>query len=527
MINPLAVAIYLGRKFKDSEKAKHRSEDYLDARLAELDPPVKFYRKPRKHQKACFLLGLNYTGYAFWLDQGLGKTGLSLDLAWYFAKRDGFRSLVLVPYGNQVAEWASSEGPIHRPDLRTVGVSGTPLERAHTFWEAEADLVVCTYAGFLTFLCGRVAVEDENGETKRNKMVLDPELVEKALARFQVIFADEATQLANAQSTAFKILRKMREGGLPRLYELTGTPFGDDPHLLWSQYYLVDLGETLGATLGIFRAAFFTTKRNFFGGFEYKFKKSLEPLLKRFVRNRAIRYVSEEVEDLPPVIGGLVSKTGFVVRKATLHKATVAYFEQAVKDLRAARGNYTETENAWHRLRRISSGYLLPKNEVGEELPLIFPINPKLDLLLSMIEQVDTSRQIMVFCYYRKTVEIVAEALKKRKLTVSTIYGKQAEKAQLAELGKFRTGKTRILVANEAAAYGLNIQCASVVLVFESPTKPIVRRQMEKRAWRFGQTRRVFIYDLVTEMTGDEKILKALAEGKDVFDGILRGSDVC
>jgi hypothetical protein len=44
---------------------------------------------------------------------------------------------------------------------------------------------------------------------------------------------------------------------------LSGTPFGKEVEDIWSQFYLIDFGETLGTTKGLFLEAFFNSQKNF------------------------------------------------------------------------------------------------------------------------------------------------------------------------------------------------------------------------------------------------------------------------
>ena len=519
MINPASVAEFLARKLADSNRTKVLPEEVLDAHLAALDPPPTFVTTPRQCQKATFLLCVKYPGYANWLEQGLGKTWIMLNLAAYLARRDGARTLVLVPYGSQLEEWTDREAPKHRPDIVVRAVDGAPEARFNIFWNVEATVIVVTYAAFLSFVCDRVETEEE---TKR-KMVFDVKRLKQLLLRFQVIVADEsANQLGSHQSLTFKTLKKLRDLGLARFYPLSGTPFGNDPGALWSQMYLVDRGETLGPTLGIFRGAYFSTKPNFWGGFKHTFKKGMTEHLHRTLAHRSIRYTADEVEDLPPLTGGITSGTGLMLRGTSIHAETLAYYEQIVKELKAVHGKYVETENAWHRLRRISSGYLLPKDDAGEEHPLVFPINPKLDLLLELLAEVDPARQVIVFCTYRYTVTLLVEALRKAKFKVSSLSG-SGGKAGQKSVADFIAGRTRILVANSAGMYGLNLQCANIVIFFETPAGPQDRRQAEKRIHRGDQALPCFVWDLIVKGTADLKILRALEAGQDIFKEVLSG----
>jgi SNF2 family DNA or RNA helicase len=65
---------------------------------------------------------------------------------------------------------------------------------------------------------------------------------------------------------------------------------------------------------------------------------------------------------------------------------------------------------------------------------------------------------------------------------------------------------------------GLNIQCASVVIICEPQLKPSIENQAISRSYRMGQTRKVLVYRLLSEGTIDEKIIDLLEQKQIIFD---------
>ena len=64
---------------------------------------------------------------------------------------------------------------------------------------------------------------------------------------------------------------------------------------LWTQFYLMDSGETFTKNFYYFRNIFFTKFRAPWGVYSYNFKKKLEPIVAAKIKNRSIRYEEEEV----------------------------------------------------------------------------------------------------------------------------------------------------------------------------------------------------------------------------------------
>ena len=64
----------------------------------------------------------------------------------------------------------------------------------------------------------------------------------------------------------------------------------------------------------------------------------------------------------------------------------------------------------------------------------------------------------------------------------------------------------------------LNIQAASVVVLCEPQFKPSIKNQAISRAYRMGQTRKVFVHRLLCTDTIDERIMQILANKQRIFD---------
>ena len=69
---------------------------------------------------------------------------------------------------------------------------------------------------------------------------------------------------------------------------------------------------------------------------------------------------------------------------------------------------------------------------------------------------------------------------------VSVTGGMTAEAKDNA-VQKFTSGEARLFIGQyEAASVGLNLQCASHVVMVEVPWSPSIGAQAEDRAWRYG-----------------------------------------
>jgi len=144
-ISAQIVQAFLDRKLSDSDTAKRFTDEALDAKIRNLQPYPVMYTQPRRHQKISFLLSLQYPNYAIFLDPGLGKSKVMLDL-YAYRVRCGLirRCLVLVPNTVLIGNWYE-QIETHQPEL-SMGVSDSGVD---VFWDEDVQVVICTYAMFL------------------------------------------------------------------------------------------------------------------------------------------------------------------------------------------------------------------------------------------------------------------------------------------------------------------------------------------------------------------------------------------
>ncbi len=95
----------------------------------------------------------------------------------------------------------------------------------------------------------------------------------------------------------------------------------------------------------------------------------------------------------------------------------------------------------------------------------------KHQLLLHLLEE-RTTGQVLVFTRTRDTATYLTEFLKARGLSVDDLHGGKPQDRRDKSLTRFRDGKTRILVATNVAARGLDIRGIRHVINFDVPEDP-------------------------------------------------------
>lgn len=539
-----AVRAFEKRKRRDYRRYKK----YNLAKLVELRdklrtrPPI--WNGLRTHQKACLLIGARNRKFAFFLDTGMGKTFLTLALYRYWRKwiieRDyerpdsewsekPHRWLVLVPNKTNKGGWVEQVKE-HAPKLKIMPLVGSSEDKWQALAEMDEDtphLVVETFAGLMHMLSDFVpdkrrsakAINKTRGkDNKKQRLKWSAKKIDQLCKLIDGLILDESIVIMRKTSLphkiCYQIIKRLGDEGFA--YELNATPFGRDPEPVWGQIHLLDKGHSLGETLGLFRAAFYTEKKGRAGFPEFVFDKKRSPLLHEYLADRSISYEADE-GDLP--------KVQPVPIHVDLPEDAEFYAEEAKRQIIAAKGNYTESKNAFMRMRQVSSGWIGYKDDdTGQRASVNFKPNAKLEALIEYIETINQSYKWIVFHEFNYSGKLITDELSKLKIKHEWVYGKTKD----PEGGVYRfvndPSVKGLVLSNTAGSYGLNLQIAKYGLYFEAPVSPIIRYQTRKRYERqYSPHKTVFRVDFVVRGTYDQTILDFHEQGADLFEAIVRG----
>ena len=198
-----------------------------------------FKTKCLDHQARAFCLGITNKSFIFPLDMGLGKTKLAIDLIVNRAESSK-RALVICPpavmhhWSKQVSEHS---------DLTCDVVAGSAGRKQTIFLGSKANILIVSISWIFSYL----------------NRIISGELVNRVLGLiedFSHLVIDEGHLLRNPESVGFNACCRFFSD-IEYRYILTGTPFGNRPEGIWSQYFLLDKGETYGDNYEMFLLEFF------------------------------------------------------------------------------------------------------------------------------------------------------------------------------------------------------------------------------------------------------------------------------
>jgi SNF2 family DNA or RNA helicase len=145
----------------------------------------------------------------------------------------------------------------------------------------------------------------------------------------------------------------------------------------------------------------------------------------------------------------------------------------------------------------------------------------KLELLLEMIStQLAEGRRILVFSSFARMLALISEALLGRGVGHVTLTGATPDRQK--PIDAFQSGRADVfLISLKAGGTGLNLTGANTVIHYDPWWNPAAQAQATDRAYRIGQTKPVFAYNLIAAGSVEERMLALQRHKRRLADAIL------
>ena len=485
--------------FREIVKIERESIDWFNV---EIDPNVWNVSRPETLATPDSITGLNATLYPYqkagvaWMQQtlrlrgglilademGLGKTLQLIATMLAFHSESSIQGLIVCPT-SLLVNW---QREIHRfAPLVNVLIHTGPQRVGIAAQLSDVDLVLTTY-----------------------DTVVQDELLLKSVA-WNWIICDEAQAVKNPHSKRRKALSNLTA---QYLIPVTGTPVETSLSDLWS---LLDLAiEGVLGSLDEFEEAYQDDIES-----ASKLSQYVDALILR-------RRVSDVAKDLPERFD-IEVPVELSARDAALYEEVrqdaLAEFEQSGAlvastrlELMVAHPWILENEaesDFWQMVtydRLISDGGAL---------------NAKLQRTQELLEEAFAcGNKVLLFARFNRVFPIVkALTSRAQNLYLNQINGETEAVRRQEIVDEFteHTGPALLVLNPKAAAAGLNITAATVVIHFTQYWNPALDMQASARAHRRGQERPVTIYRIFFVNTLEEVMLERSAQRREMGDAIL------
>jgi SNF2 family DNA or RNA helicase len=456
----------------------------------------KFKEEPFRHQVVTFMYALHLKDLAILSTMGTGKTYCAINIARYWIQQGEAKKVLVVCPTAVLTNWRDE---VHMFSNRKAVVLHDPIrEKRLKMFKEKADFYIINFEATIRFM--------------KQLLKLDPD----------IIIFDESSRIANPEAKQTKACIKLASNTKYR-YILNGTPIANVPINLWSQFYVLDFGESLFPSFNRYRAQYFghfTMKvgRRYFRKYSIRNKIAMEEVAER-ISHRSIRYTKEEcIKDMP-------EKT-YQTRTINLSKSGRKLYDEMMEHARLELTQLDQNITAEIMLTKfikalqVTSGYI--KTDEGNYVQMKH--NPKMEELKSIIEEVVPESAMVIWCKYLHTIKMVQDMLDKMKLDYLTIKGEVEDKSAVAKIFQESSiEEIPIMICQiRSGGVGINLHKASYAVFLENEWRLQDRYQAEDRIHRIGQKNICTYIDIVINNSIDQQVLESIRKNNHIAEYILQ-----
>ena len=146
----------------------------------------------------------------------------------------------------------------------------------------------------------------------------------------------------------------------------------------------------------------------------------------------------------------------------------------------------------------------------------------KFEYLKGMLEQIiEEKHRVLLFSQFVDMLDIIKGWLKRTGIEYEYLTGKTKDRQAAVENFNNNPKVKVFLISLKAGGTGLNLTGADYVIHYDPWWNPAVEDQATDRAYRIGQTKKVFVYRIITKNTVEEKIQKLKTRKRDLVDSVI------
>ncbi len=415
-------------------------------------------------------------------DMGLGKTLQALTVLQKAKEVDGPMPTLVICPTTVVFNW-ESEIQKFAPELSCLKLSGA--DRKALFKEIpNYDVVITSYA-----LIRR--------DIKHFKDI-----------NFRYIILDESQNIKNAMSQTAQAVKQLQA---THKLALSGTPIENKLEELWSVFDFLMPGFLL--TMAEFNSRYVNPIME-------RQDKTVEKRLKLQIYPFILRRMKRDVaKDLPDKVENIAYCELTDEQKDFYLQVLDSTKEELFKSIEQ-NGLEKSRLSIFSALLRLRQICCHPRLYDKENVKHIMS-SGKFEKLKVMLEEIiSEGHRVLLFSQFVNMLDIVKGWLEREGIEYEYLTGKTKDRQAAVE--HFNNSNIPIfLISLKAGGTGLNLTGADYVIHYDPWWNPAVEDQATDRAYRIGQTKKVFVYRLITKNTVEEKIQKLKTIKRNLVDSVI------
>jgi SNF2 family DNA or RNA helicase len=458
---------------------------------------MRYKTEPYLYQREVLEQSHNKEIYALFMEQGLGKTKVSLDTATAMYDNGAIDALFILAPNGVASNWVINEIPRHCPidDARSFVWRSKKTKKykkeLEAFFEAEAP-----------FKC--LAMNIEAIRTTDGNIVAQAFLK----SRRALLVVDESTIIKNVKAKQTKEAIKLGQMAVARRI-LSGTPIAQSPLDLWGQCQFLSPRALPHSSYTAFKNDFAHTLLESHGGRVYEKILGYKNLnkLSDSIRGFSVRLLKKDNLDLPPK----VYQKEYVPLSKEQEKAYKELKNLALTMIEDGLVTTSAAVVLLIRLHQITCGFVTDDDGNIHDLK-----HDRITRLREICDRIDD--KIIIWAKFKHSIKQLKKEFGDEAVTY---YGETKDRDE--SVRRFQNDDDcRYLIANEAASRGLTLTASATSIYYTNDFKLETRLQSEDRNHRIGQDRSVTYIDMIAPNTVDEKIHAALKLKQNISDSVLK-----
>ena len=142
------------------------------------------------------------------------------------------------------------------------------------------------------------------------------------------------------------------------------------------------------------------------------------------------------------------------------------------------------------------------------------------ELLSELLQNEDN--KIVIFSQWKRMFELVIKELEKLNIPFVYLNGDISAKQRKQIIDAFQDNhEIKIFLSTDAGGVGVNLQSANILINLDLPWNPAVLEQRIGRIYRLGQKKHVNVFNFISHLSIEHRILHLLDFKKSVFEGVI------
>ena len=416
-------------------------------------------------------------------DMGLGKTLQALALLQKAKEVDGPQPTLVIAPTTVVFNW-EAEIQKFTPGLSCLKIAGA--DRKSLFKEIpNHDIIITSYA----------LVRRDIAKLKKYN--------------FRYVILDESQNIKNAISQTAQAVKELNSD---HKLALSGTPIENKLEELWSVFDFLMPGFLFNVAEFNYRYVTPIMERQ---------DKTVEKRLKLQIFPFILRRMKRDVaKDLPDKVENMAYCELTDEQRDFYLEVLDSTKEELFKsiELNGLEKSRMSIFSALLRLRQICCHpKLYDKDHVKGVMQ-----SGKFEYLKGMLEQIiQEKHRVLLFSQFVDMLDLIKGWLERSGIRYEYLTGKTKDRQAAVENFNNNPNIPIFLISLKAGGTGLNLTGADYVIHYDPWWNPAVEDQATDRAYRIGQTKKVFVYRLITKNTVEEKIQKIKGRKRDLVDSVV------